>query len=371
MVPSDRAFLSRLFHLPVRKFPGMLPVSIRSADVRDRLPYGYVVSVKADGERAFLFLCERTVWLLDRRAGRRLLSTDSRVGDPGLTVLDVEVLAGPREVYVFDALVLGGRSVVGLGYLERLEATRHWVAGLRGAVPDQPMPGHELECPTGVPTTTFTIPGGSTVDGSGWSVRLKPVYWVHHADRVWGHRHCLPFPYDGLVFTRLLSRYSPFRSNPRAVIKWKEHHTVDVLVRPRAHGDQQSPEAVFVLGPVGTCLSDRGQPHVVCTTGPRGHPMVLGFLEAPGHRAGTVLEVLPAVGGWSVVGPRTDKAAPNTLETIARTIESIGDGLTADALVNALSISTPVAGRAREQKPQDERKHGGVHLLCLARVGGM
>jgi hypothetical protein len=346
----DRSILSRVFHSPISKFPGMLPVSLRSTDVTNHLPYGYVVSFKADGNRAFLYCLESLTWTVDRRVQHCILGDDTVPPIQGLTILDVEILQDARHVYVFDAIVVSNRSVVGIGYMERMEHVRTWFASRSGSIVDERTPMSDMECPSNISRTCFRT---SLVNSSdSWLVRIKPIYWAKEIVKIWPLRNTLAFPQDGLIFTKVRSRYSPFRSSSHAVFKWKERNTVDVCIYLNVTGSSVQPSSVLGKFQLRSNESRNGVArYIVSANGPHGE-VVLGPLDIDqnnsddaenitraidehgrsGHHL--VVEVLPDTVRWFICGVRTDKLLPNNIETITKTIESIKDGITIDTLTN-------------------------------------
>jgi hypothetical protein len=342
----DRSILSRVFHMPVNKFPGMLPVSLRSADITRHLPYGYVTSFKADGTRAFLYFLDSLVWTMDRTAQHITLCDKSTSPVIGLTILDVEVLHDLNQIYVFDGIVIDSRSIIYMGYIQRMECIRKWFTHRKGSTVDDVsnIPRVHVECASSTKRTHFSVT--NSLGTCVWTIRIKPIYWMKDVFNIWQCRHMLPFAQDGLVFTKVRSRYTPFRCSSHAVFKWKERNTIDVYIYHNDMGYNVPSAVVLGMFQLRPNIDSKNAPQYIISAIDTCSDVILGPIDIsdincdnPEHvkqlidthdtsQHYLIFEVLPSTVCWRILGVRIDKHSPNTMETIAKTIKSIEDGIT-------------------------------------------
>lgn len=275
------------------KFPGALPVSLARADL-STLPLGYVFSLKADGTRVFVVVSGRTVLLVDR-TWRIVAHGLCSAPQPGLSIYDAEYVCGVADViYLFDVICHHDVVVRDLCYSLRHAMLAPW-------------------------TMTDLI-----------SVAVKPIYDIADISRVWHDSGAAEFPVDGIVFTRLLTRYSAFRSDPRSVIKWKprEMITVDFEVcGPDDVMGTMPPDVPWTVRSFMT-LPRPNQPFLA-TRGPQGLLPFCGLSHDIRHKRGSILECgFTDAGGWRVERERPDKDTPNALNTLVNTLRDMREELT-------------------------------------------
>ena len=115
-VDRIQALLGTLFEISsVKTSPAALAKSLDRADM-DTIRRGYTVAQKADGCRVFVLLTKQTGFIFMRNwLCQRVAFTSS-----DMCLFDVELVGG-THVFVFDTLIMHGRSVVHKDYLYRVE----------------------------------------------------------------------------------------------------------------------------------------------------------------------------------------------------------------------------------------------------------
>ena len=131
---------------------------------------------------------------------------------------------------------------------------------------------------------------------------------------------------DGLIFMKLLNPYSIFRSSMTNVLKWKpkEKITIDFFVKRRNACDIMD----FVKGMPFTYKIQEGNASLrVCTKSGRLLLISFAYCSEDG-----IWEFSWNGKLWHPEKQRHDKKGPNTIETVVKTIRSIGDALSIDDL---------------------------------------
>ena len=274
------------------KFPGALPVSLARADL-SILPLGYVFSLKADGTRVFVIASGRNVLLVDR-TWKIVAHGLCSASQPGLNIYDAEYVCGMADViHLFDVVCHGDVVVRDLCYSLRHSMLQSW-------------------------TMTNMV------------VSVKPIYDIADISRVWHDSGAAEFPVDGIIFTRLLTRYSAFRSDPLSVIKWKPRHMITVDFEVCGPDDVMGtipPELPWTVRSFMT-LPRSNQPFLA-THGPQGLLPFCGLSHDIHYKKGTILECgFTDSGGWRVERERPDKNAPNALGTLVNTLRDMQEELT-------------------------------------------
>lgn len=212
---SMQAIVDQLF--ATKKFPGSLPVDVDHRTYKD-LVYGYVGSFKADGVRALLLVSPTQTCFMYRDGSIENMST---VTEPEfLFLFDVEIMG--CTVMLFDCLVYMGTPIIHRGYSQRMEACRKYIHT------------HIYFKPRHVVSRTCAskyLDGYVQLDATHL-LTCKPIFHVADVGYWWANKEQVPFTVDGIIFTRLLTSYEPFRTNPMAVLKWKppDQLTIDVQV---------------------------------------------------------------------------------------------------------------------------------------------
>lgn len=254
----------------IRSFPGGLPVSLDRNKLRD-ISMGYVWSVKVDGERNFLFVqvgVEKhhifmEYWFVNRNMNvsdkyqKKILRHNSHQQNDESTsnndennsndknnnsnddnndssnnnnspiflyVFDVEVCDN-GNVFIFDVILYKNRPSVHMCYLQRLElgklALKEWGVDTNDAW----WYGISTSTtPTGLATYNLVCNAGK------FQFWLKPVFDYCSLKNLWSILE-KRIANDGIVFTRLLHSYTPFRNSMTAWIKWKPPRCITIDVR--------------------------------------------------------------------------------------------------------------------------------------------
>ena len=219
---------SKLFEQRIRKFPGALPTTI-TRENKILLHYGYLATLKADGDRCFAIVNNDTL-LLHRRDGAVLtfaLPTTFK-----LFVFDCEFVTSSNLLLIFDTLVYCEHPAHRLSLERRSELVNHFLCRVvpkdqrrvyANSIVDlqdniRPIPTEYSQ------NVTWHIANG------GPKVQNKPWYDFHDAAKLWEHRQMVPYATDGVIFNRLLCTYSPFSENPEAAFKWKPNVTIDFFM---------------------------------------------------------------------------------------------------------------------------------------------
>jgi hypothetical protein len=228
-----------------------------------------------------------------------------------LTVLDCEMMApgkmGNISILVFDALLIDGVSVIDQTFEDRHEAMRKWIHrgsnGNHNNADDDSMPSTQsvlshLEMPSAVPTARLVFGENSS---SSMTITLTPksIYPSYHLPLL-THDHNSSFVTDGYILMRRLTRYSPFRCDPLACLKWKPIHdiTVDFKVVSRQ-------------GVVYICTGFTDDIYEIVDT------------RVFGPFTGYVVECRFFNNIWVPIRLRTDKTCGNDICTVEATVDNI------------------------------------------------
>ena len=307
MASMIRSVLSTVFKKNIRNnFPGTMPVSINQNIVSDILPFGYVCSLKADGVRV-LTMIHNNVYVTIKRD----MKHDSQQHETpieGLYLFDSELLPS-GDVLLFDALVYDSRDVLSLGYLERHELVRRFLA--RYGTPALTTTLDKIAIASGYRTATVRI--------NGRSLSAKRIYNIMDMVRMWEDSHLEEYQNDGLIFTLLQHRYTMTRTVPQAVLKWKPPGQITVDFRAK---QTRNRVALYVY--------DRDQSNEILyarTYNNERHSVDEKIVEAKFQD-----------GAWSIIKVRTDKLLPNDMVTLRNTIRSIDEAVSFDNLREMLHV---------------------------------
>ena len=324
----------------VRTFPGALPISIS----RKELPgvaFGYVWSVKADGNRKFLFIDDteekQKWWTLGRD-----MKTDcvpQLQHNSVISILDVEVC--DDVMYVFDALMVQNIVTIRKCVLERMEIAAAMLTKLPQYQTNWWWDDFE---PYMVPTN-YNRSACHLLSGSNMKLVVKPFFVYSSLPKVWPivSQRLLN---DGIIFTRIFQKYESYRSAPLSFIKWKPREliTIDTVIYNNVDG--VSPRVIFQI-PVEFSLRTKGNV-IMCVTrtatsgvsrsGKKNHReqnMLKDTALAHGNVDGDMFDLINIDGkigefswtgtAWHLLRLREDKTHSNTLDTICKTIENLTD----------------------------------------------
>jgi hypothetical protein len=292
---------------------GSTPAMFCPRHVTDILqrPEEWAVSLKADGERSYLFLLETTAIRFDRRGHCHPVSVQHIPHSARWSILDGEWFQ--FTFYVFDILARQGKWLRRETQQERWSLWRQF-EGLH-------TPHH--------PAAIFLKPfftGTSEVSLGAkaqelWNQRRSS--YVSAGGKTKQPYQLPPFLADGLVFTSL-------HAVPTVTLKWRPFHTIDVWVGSRVRATEEFEYQAIAL--------DKQERVVV----PRVriihlHPLV----------EGTIVEIVHfREDCWSVLRTRPDKSFPNQWSpTIVESLEYIKQPVHLTALSTshyATNVARPV-----------------------------
>jgi hypothetical protein len=328
----------------VRTFPGALPISISRKELKD-IAFGYVWSVKADGNREFLFIDEKkskqvSWWTLGRDLKTNCAPPELNTNSV-ISIFDVEVC--DDIIYIFDSLMVRNVVTIRKCVLERIDAayamltdfpqhtqTKWWWDDLKS---------ESTMTPTKYNRNTCCILPGSTM-----KLVVKPFFLYGALPDIWSivSQRLLN---DGIIFTRLFQKYESYRSAPLSFIKWKPRDliTIDTVIRDNSG---RSPGVIFGIpmdfsfatkGNVLLCIT-RTATSGVTRSGKSNNRALSGLQDTP-FAHGNVdeikfdLESIDSKVGefawdgtaWNLHRLRDDKTKSNTIDTICKTIENLRD----------------------------------------------
>lgn len=334
--------LSELFGIPIRpgKFPGCLPVDVVQEDV-PKLSYGYVMSYKADGDRAFLFIQGNHTWLYHRDGHIEWITQSIALENGPLTMFDVEVMTSTKQIYVFDTLMYLSKNLLRTDYLQRLELARKWCSVHQN--------GQRTET-----QTNHTVPSryaDTMVELGSFSISTKPVFPTYNLDLL--ESESVSFAQDGLIFTQLRSSYLPYRTSMVQVLKWKppSHLTIDVHFtlwdRKTLKYHHKIPSLFYRRNSTPTYLMSIYDDNKKLT------PLAgyMGSLPHPFSHSHPIYEVGWKHGSWHILKHRYDKETPNALTTALATLGLIQNPVEYPQLLQHL---TPPSRRTTTTETQEK-----------------
>ena len=291
--------MNTLFH--TTKFPGNMPVSITRDVLYKSLRLGYVATLKADGERIWMFVYPTEMVLVHRNMGITVLPCTV----PELRhfhLFDCEML-GDR-ILLFDTLVYDGIRTLDYGYLQRCEYNRFFCAAC---------PSHEriLEPIINIPSRVPYVPVRTL---ASLHIEPKSVFTLDKIGDVL--KSTSRYPSDGLIFMQLNQQYAPFRSVPLSVLKYKERKdmTIDFQIKN---------------GMLLQVVNSNGQ------------LSTFAELQAPfDDHDGQIWEFGFKDSKWKPIKHRRDKSIPNTEETARATMLNIEENITLEEIVQCFSLKT-------------------------------
>jgi hypothetical protein len=153
-------------------------------------------------------------------------------------IFDGEYMEKLGLFVIFDVIFYRNKASIFRDYLFRVELANHFV---NCEVPKEQV-SHSLTSYVNdaavQPLTCTSFKWGVTWHAcSKLRVHVKPLYHVESASLVWERRNVLPYSCDGVVFTRTRTWYAPFARDPMSILKWKQHVTVDFLVRAKIENE--------------------------------------------------------------------------------------------------------------------------------------
>jgi hypothetical protein len=348
---------TNLFERRITKFPGTLPVSL-SKETLVLLRYGYVFAVKADGDRVFVLIEGNTMIIIPRDLNIRVFSID--IHHENLFVFDCELLEN-GEILIFDTLVFASVPVTKSCISVRYEYARTFLAKSKKStiipiheldkycIPSNFSSRHFIEIQTVLPEQLVKkLPNDiecltkseiifKKEDDTNRHEKMpvfkmfaKRIFYFQHVLDVWDRQSLLPYNNDGLIFTRLFQKYTPFRDDKESVIKFKppDQITCDFLVL----ASQKVSKTTYISGMpdlMFTTPSATYKTHnsILLTTPINFYrPIIIAFANVDDTTIhGKIAEFGFFETEWALHRIRHDKTVPNNIETVIKTIENMFD----------------------------------------------
>ncbi len=343
--------LTRVFRdHKIAKHPAMLAVSV-SKKMLCAMRQEYVVSIKADGERAFLFLLERetscVAWLYFRTERvEYIYEKEAQPDNDGtpphngetvgkLSILDVEVMIDTIEC--FDTILVRNVPTYRYCYSIRMEFLRKLFCEAtvfpRRMLP-KPNYAH-LTCKTRWPQTV-------ALELGDYLARSKPIFPPTVLQNPLFNEMRENVKNDGLIFMRLLDQYHVMRMSTTSCLKWKapKDITVDFHISRMPFSDRTdlfSTEYLHDKHALVEKYRTNAIPFTLACS--HNHQLIpvarIGFL--PKYIRSSLNCIVECAFDsekkeWSAMKLRHDKTTPNTLETYIGTLISIEENISFDEL---------------------------------------
>jgi hypothetical protein len=299
--------LSMIFKQNIKKFPGNLPVSIQRKQIG--LLGSYVVSPKIDGERVFLLFNNQSIDLLYRNNS----TTSFKSNGTGFNLFDAEIEEKHKIIWIFDSLVIDSCICTNYCYTVRHELIRRFLNDRGSRVIYQ-----------SIPTSPSNFSDHVIELQNGYVIRCKHIYHFNDTQTLWFSDRTSRI--DGLIFTKLRTKYSPFRTDITSHFKWKppEYITCDFLVQKKKTTDKRD----TIYGVKQKYLTS-GDHALYTITASRKHKLFTFTFNNTIHtKIEGIWECLFSQGAWLFCKPRPDKTIPNSVETVVNTIKNIDDIIT-------------------------------------------
>ncbi len=306
--------MSQLFQTQIHSFPGALPVSVDHGTIA-KVAFGYIFSLKADGNRVFLIFGEGSCFVVERDMQQiKHIGTYKTAQDSVWYMFDAEILPRESLILIFDTLVFRSQSIIRLEIGTRLEMAKWFCLNCLEVVQI-----HKDD-----PYLKQTLPSNYDFVSAhlgNFTIRVKPVFTLNHLADIWNNKEKREthnqFPEDGLIFTRRCCQYKPFREDPESVYKWKPLVTLDFYVVPFE-------QKVCITDHPCTCTEG----NVMLCTSSKEEPIECFSLATFSSEdlelyCGNITECKWKLGNWEPMRLRMDKPSPNRLETVLKTLPAI------------------------------------------------
>lgn len=322
--------------------PVPLPIPLVESNMK-QLSQGFSVTHKADGTRFILVLgkyskqsftrslfysvlIDRTFCIYVVRVAADLRFYDGSIFDGELVMQHEAQLESPRQTFlVFDAVAICGKTIVQSDFVTRYQVVAK-------VFPVGTVDFYIQEDPsTWTSNAVKAAQSGAIVSlGNDACLRFQAKTFMRAANVQLLLSHKPKFATDGLVFIREADPVGIGRC--ASLLKWKQHHTVDLLIvaRPGASpvfGHWQltvgyaSGKEIKQIGPSGLRLSNgRYQPLALLP-----NEFLLSLLQSRTETFSTILECIVQVDADIIniepVRIRLDKRSPNSLQVLIFTVE--------------------------------------------------
>ena len=317
----------RYWKLPthIRHFPGANPMSIERSDF-DRLESDdFLAALKTDGVRHLLLLTTKP----------NSIDPIAIMMDRAMNMYEVEIWANEdffhrgslydgelvwernSLVYiVFDVIFAKGVQCLRLSYRERMQILHNTILCVSDSHSDESIEHMISE------ESKFLARNNEHL------LRIMPKKCVPKANlkTLWGERTTSNHRNDGIIFT--LNSAPVETGTTSSILKWKPAHSIDVRVHLvdttwRVYGNKNfSGELVDITHGVGGLKTEIAPSKLLDAIRPR-QPCIIECLIAIDEET---LTLTPE-------RERTDKMAPNTMNTIEATIRNARENISSDDLV--------------------------------------
>lgn len=307
-----------------RSFPGCNPCSLSRADLAGLATQEYTIALKSDGVRYALYLTLRKhdqspiALMIDR--SQNMYEVEVVAAEKYFvegTILEGELVwKQPDEekliFMVWDAICVKGTKLTSLPFVERLDAARQCTQF-----------SDELNDLLQVSTKSEVTQRISELDCIAMvhyspTVTMRPKRFVArcHAEKLWAERGESGHRVDGIVLHRSDAAYICGTSKRGAVLKWKEHSTIDLFGDDVLRASDGPLDAEYHGRPITVQLDSRLKAE-------SGDVMEYGiFIDDE------CIRLCP-------VRKRPDKTTANALRVIRATIEDVFEGIEVHELSTA------------------------------------
>lgn len=328
---------------PCRSFPGGHPTSLTRADIARVHTEKCFFSLKTDGVRYLLLLCdiggEYKAFCIDRclRAFEIVVWCNEAYFTK-TTLLDGELVFDHAQnrlcFQIFDVVTMLGRSCRSMLYSDRLQVLHNHILSEIPEGMDESSEIFEQYI-----TDEDKIYCAHRTDRVCMHMAPKRFVTLEHAQELWNERHQSPFPNDGLIIH--FDQCAIQSGTCRNMLKWKPNNAIDILlgvsgsslhnVRCRKDGKEVD---MHTLDMDGESYAVRVEDnHLLrCIVHRRQHG-TYALVECLVSFSGDAAKLWP-------MRERTDKVEANDMRVIQSTLRVIRDNVT---LCDLLSVSSNCA----------------------------
>ncbi len=305
-------FQSFLSDHNISSFPGNLPISLQKTHLF-QLMFGYLLALKADGERCFIFICQNKVFTINRNL--EIKNIGSLETSNLLYLFDAECIPDLNLILLFDTLIFQSKkkhNVLRSDITQRNELARFFTF-FHGQQTEKDI-FENYKYPSNYPNSEIIL-------DSGWRLQTKPLFLYHHLNDVWTNRHHCEYETDGIVFSRQWASYQPYTNDPMSLIKWKPLTTIDFFV-VHLEPDEQ---LVSIPPEFSKYQSSFGNFSLLTTTKTTEYKEIFTHINLDQKYENLIVEFFWENNSWQPLKIRFDKKSPNTLKTVCETLKNIND----------------------------------------------
>ena len=309
----------------INSFPGNLPISLQRSHLF-KLAFGYVIGLKADGARSFIFIAQGHIFQIQRNMQITFIGLTST---KDLYLFDGEVIESLDLILLFDTIIFMGKNVIRVDITKRNEMARQFLSSFGIIIENNNSFWEKKRLPSNFETKVLFVNGSR-----GWKLQSKPLFSYYHLKEVWEKRFTLPYSVDGIIFSRKWNAYQPFRQDPMSLIKWKELQeiTIDFLLLVYDNGDDKEMKRLCDTTSKLSMYQEKNGNVLLSTTAlTDARPIYFSFAtfnhQIVYEYANVIVECAwdKNDNNWKFVKVRHDKTTPNTLPTVIETLKNIAD----------------------------------------------